>query len=61
MFDLREFIKKGLIKGVGQMRDAQLILNAAGWYEKGVLTDEDMASLNEAIENQYASKEELDE
>lgn len=50
MFNLREFIKNGFIKAVGSMADYQIILNAAGWYEKGVLTEEDLAEIQTAIE-----------
>lgn len=34
MFSLKNFIKSGLIKAVGNMADYQVILNAAGWLEK---------------------------
>ncbi len=50
MFNLREFIKKGLADAVGKMADYQLILNAAGWLEKGVLTEDDLAELQAAID-----------
>ena len=50
MFNLREFIKKGLLDAVGKMADYQVILNAAGWHEKGVLTEEDLAEIYVAIE-----------
>ena len=53
MFNLREFIKKGLISAVGKMADYQVILNSAGWHEKGVLTEEDLAEINSSIEAQY--------
>lgn len=49
MFNLREFIKKGLIAAVGKMADYQIILNAVGWHEKGVLTEEDLAEINALI------------
>jgi len=52
MFNLRDFIKKGLLAAVGNMADYQVILNAAGWHEKGVLTEEDLADINAAIEAQ---------
>lgn len=45
MFNLREFVKGGLYKAIGFMNDYQIMLNAAGWYEKGVLTDADLAEL----------------
>lgn len=53
MFNLREFIKKGLINAVGKMADYQVILNSAGWHEKGVLTEDDLAEINSSIEAQY--------
>lgn len=54
MFRLNDFIMKGLLNAIGKMGDYQIILNAAGWYEKGVLTDTDMFVLQQAIEAQYA-------
>lgn len=53
MFSLREFIKKGLLNAVGKMADYQIILNAAGWHEKNVLLEEDLAEINTKIEAQY--------
>ena len=45
MFSLKEFIKKGFLNAVGKMADYQIILNAAGWFEKGVLIEEDLAEM----------------
>ena len=53
MFVLKDFIKKGLIKAVGSMPDYQVILNAVGWLEKGVLLEDDLAEINEVIDAQY--------
>ena len=50
MFNLREFIKSGLKDAVGKMANYQVILNATGWYEKGVLVEEDLAEINTLIE-----------
>lgn len=50
MFSLREFVKSGFLKAVGKMADHQVILNAAGWHEKGVLTTEDLAEIQTAIQ-----------
>ena len=58
MFSFREFIKKGFLSAVGKMADYQIILNASGYYEKGVLTEEDLAEINVAIEAQYRIEEE---
>ena len=49
MFNLREFIKKGLLEAIGSMADYQIILNAAGWFDKGVLTENDLAEINARI------------
>ena len=49
MFSLRGFVKNGLLKAVGKMADYQIILNAAGWLEKGVLTEDDLAEIDTAI------------
>ena len=56
MFKLNEFIKDGLIKAVGNMADYQIILNAAGWLEKGVLTEDDLAEIQFVIECQYTEE-----
>ena len=53
MFSFREFIKKGFLSAVGNMADYQIILNASGYYEKGVLTEDDLAEINAKIEAQY--------
>ena len=58
MFSFREFIKKGFLSAVGNMADYQIILNASGYYEKGVLTEDDLAEINSAIESQYITQEE---
>ena len=57
MFNLRDFIKKGLLDAVGKMADYQVILNAVGWHEKGVLSEENLAEINVLIEAQYAGGE----
>ena len=49
MFSLRDFIKEGFLKAVGKMADYQIILNAAGWLDKGVLAEEDLAEIQNAI------------
>lgn len=63
MFNLREFIKRGFTDAVGKMADYQLILNAAGWLEKGVLTEDDLAEMQAAIDakNNAEQTEEVSE
>lgn len=57
MFTLKDFIKRGLLDAVGKMADYQVILNAAGWHEKGVLDEADLAEISAKIEGQYAVEE----
>lgn len=57
-FSLREFIKKGLLDAVGKMADYKIILNATGWYEKEVLTMEDLAEINAKIDEKNTPVEE---
>lgn len=57
MFNLRNFIKRGLLDAVGKMADYQVILNATGWYEKGVLLEDDLAEISARIEAQYVTEE----
>ena len=57
MFTLSNFIKRGLLAAVGHMADYQIILNAAGWLEKGVLTETDLMEIQAAIDAQYAVDE----
>ncbi len=54
MFDYQKFIKKALFGAVGYMPDYKIRLNAIGWFEKEVLTEDDLSKLDEAIEAQYA-------
>ena len=58
MFNLKDFVKSGLLKAIGKMADYQIILNAAGWLEKGVLTEDDLAEIQTAIEAQYPTEDE---
>ena len=58
MFSLKDFVKNGFIKAVGKMADYQIILNAAGWLEKGVLDEIDLADIQTAIDNYSPLKHE---
>lgn len=59
MFKLSNFIKTGLLRAVGKMADYQIILNAAAWHEKGVLTESDLSELQNAIDGQYSAEEKV--
>ena len=54
MFNLGSFIESGFIAAVGRMADYQIILNAAGWFEKGVLSESDLAEIQAAIDDKNA-------
>ena len=58
MFSLKDFVKKGFLVAVGKMADYQIILNAAGWLEKSVLDESDLAEIQAAIDAQYQTAEE---
>ena len=56
-FNLREFIKNGLLLAVGNKPDYVVILNSASWLEKGVLLETDLAEIQAKIEEQYITEE----
>ena len=58
MFNLGEFVKGGFLKAVGKMSDYQIILNAAGWHEKGVLTEDDLSEIQSEIDAKNTPEEE---
>ena len=49
MFSFKDFVKKGFISAIGKMPDYKIILNAAGWHDKGVLDETDLAEIDTAI------------
>ena len=57
-FTLKSYIKRGLLSAVGSMADYQIILNSAGWMEKGVLTEDDLMEIQAAIDAQYQQMDE---
>ena len=60
MFSLKEFVKKGLLNAIGKMADYQVILNAMGWFDKGVLTEDDLAEINAKIDEKNAPIEAIE-
>lgn len=58
MYNFRNYIKTGLLDAVGKMEDYQVILNSAGWLEKGVLQEEDLEELQMQIEKKNTPVEE---
>ena len=61
MFNLRNFVKSGLLSAIGSLEDFSIILNAAGWHSKGVLTEEDLVEIESLIKAQYPEQDEIGE
>ena len=61
MFNYREFLMTGFKNAVGKMADYQVIFNANGYYEKGVLSEEDLAELQQMIDEKNKPAEEITE
>lgn len=61
MFNYREFLMKGFRNAVGKQADYQVIFNANGYYEKGVLSEEDLAELQSMIDEKNKPAEEITE
>lgn len=54
MIDIRNYIKKGFLQAIGNIPEYKIRLNSAGWYEKGVLFEEDLGEIEKAIEEHNA-------
>lgn len=54
IFSQRDFLRKGLLDAVGKRPDYWVRLNAYGWYDKGVLTNDDLVEIDARIEAQNA-------
>lgn len=59
MFEMRDFVKKGLLDAVGKMADYWVILNATAYHEKGTLTEEDLAEIQAVIDAKNAESEDM--
>ena len=59
MFNCREFLMKGFRNAVGKQADYQIIFSANGYFEKGVLTETDLAELQQMIDEKNTVTEEI--
>lgn len=59
MFILHDFVMTTLHDMIGHEPDYKVRQYALGWYDKAQLTNEDMASIEEAILAQYEQTEEI--
>lgn len=57
MFSLRDFLMTGFKDAVGKMADYQIVLNATGYYEKNVLSTDDLAELQQLIDSKNSTAE----
>ena len=51
MFSLQKFIKDGFLLAIGNKPDYEIRLKSADWFAKGVLTEDDLAEIETAIED----------
>ena len=51
--DFRAELKKGFLDAIGSMADYRIRLDAGGWVDKNVLTEEDYLEICRAVEAQY--------
>lgn len=58
MFSIKKFVKKTLMDAIGHQPDFWVEANALGWYEKGVLGEDDLAEIEGAIEAKNTVPEE---
>lgn len=56
-FAMKNFIKNGFLNAVGKQPDYWIVLNAAGWTEKGVLNEDDLAEIQAAIDRKNRNRE----
>ena len=57
MFDFHTFVKKGLLDAVNKQSNYWVMLNAAAYYEKGILTDADMLEIEELVNSNMTAEE----
>lgn len=49
-FSMHDFVLKGLISAIGVQSDYWVILEAARWFEKGILLEEDLVEIQRLID-----------
>ena len=49
-FEVGKFLKKGFLGAIGNKPDYKIRLDASEWFKLGVLTKDDLAEINAAIE-----------
>ena len=49
-FSMHDFIMNGLRDAVGKLPDYKIVMNSIAWFEKGTLTESDLAELQILID-----------
>lgn len=57
MFNLKDYIKKGLLLAIGNKAEYEIILASVGWFEKGVLLENDLSDIQAEIDRHYSRKD----
>lgn len=60
-FSLHDFVLKTVLGMVGREPEYKVREYALGWYSKSVLSDEDLAELDEAYVKYYEDQKNIDE
>lgn len=53
-FSLHDFLMNGFRSAIGRQPDWKVYMNSVGWFEKGVLTEEDLAEIQALIDAKNA-------
>lgn len=56
---LHNFVMKGLLESIGKMPDYWVINSSLNWYDKGILTQEDLEQINEKLTPAPVEEEEI--
>lgn len=57
-FSLHDFLMNGFRSAVGRMPDYKIYANSVGWFEKGILTETDLAEIQALIDVKNAPQPE---
>ena len=57
-FSLHDFLMNGFRSAIGRQPDWKVYMNSVGWFEKGVLTEADLAEIQVLIDAKNAPQPE---
>ena len=61
---LHDFVMRGLLASIGKMPDYWVINSSLNWYDKGILTEQDLEEINSKlapVEEPIEEPEEVEE